>query len=114
MIDEIATFNRGSFHARINGRNLDFGPSPGGQFFYLTVHEPGDASNVDEHISSWDCEKRDRMLEEKYDGEKVWPRDYEKALGAWVGRLYGFTTLVLKTPDGERHISLPDNTDKEW
>lgn len=109
MIDEFVTFNEGQFHARVNGRNLDFSPSPGGHFFYLTVQEPGDADNVDKDVSSWNCEKRDRMLREKYDGEKVWPREYERAFGAWVARSYGFTVLVLKTPDGERRIPLSDS-----
>lgn len=107
MIEELVVFNRGQFHIRLNERDLGFGPSPGGRFFYLTVKNPGDADNVDNAISSWYQKgKHTRILEENYDGTKVYPREYEAALGAWAARLCGFSTLVLKTPEGEHHIPL--------
>lgn len=67
-------------------------PSSGNQFFYLIVER-----RIDD---------RDTILDT---GEKVWPRAREEAIGAWYARVCGYTTLVKKTPDGERHISLPES-----
>lgn len=104
MIDDCVIFNEGQFHVLIGDRLLSLSPSRGNKFFYLTVYEAGDP-NTDVVDSNWD-EQRQRSLNRKGNGTRVWPTELEKACGYWAAAAEGYSVLVLKTPRGERHISV--------